>query len=150
MLQFRDSFRPPTGHLKYKVFRKGILIEDVDDHNLIVIGSQVTHAHLLGGDVANRSLTQFGVGTNATPEVFGNTTLVTPYYNALAVPTYPAPNQVSFAFGLGPADTEAFGMAISEFGLLTGGTLLYSRRTRTQPLNFAADISFTGVWVISF
>jgi hypothetical protein len=143
-----DSFRPPTGRLSYAVFRKGEVIEEVDDHNLIVVGSQVTHAHLLGGDTANRSLTQIGFGTSGTTEVFANTALTGVYKNNLAAPTYPASNQVSFGFAL--ASTEANGMAILEFGLYTAGGLLYSRRTRTQALNKLSDISLSGTWVISF
>ena len=148
VLRFRDRLKPPTGHLHYQVFRDEQLIEEVDDHNLIVIGSQPTHARLLGGDVVNRSLTQIGFGTNGTPEAFGNAALTGAYVNNLQAPTYPASNQVSFGFGLGT--TEANGIAISEFGLLTAGGTLYSRRTRALPLNKASDITLAGTWVISF
>ncbi|RKP44688.1 hypothetical protein D7S86_27035 [Pararobbsia silviterrae] len=132
------------------MFRKGALIEEFDDHNLIVIGSQATHAHLLGGDVANRSLTQIGFGTNATAEVFANAALTGAYMNSLGTPTYPATNEVSFPFSLGSADVNAFGLSISEFGLLTAGGVLYARRTRALPLNFNSDLSLSGTWVISF
>lgn len=144
----RDSARPPTGHLSYKVFRHGELIEEVDDHNLIVIGSQVTHAHLLGGDTANRSVTQIGFGINGTPEAFSNNALTSAYVNNLQAPTYPASNQVSFGFALGT--TEANGIAIMEFGLLTTGGVLYSRRTRAQALNKQSDITLSGTWIITF
>lgn len=145
---FRDSFRAPTGRLSYKVYRKGAVIEEFDDHNLIVVGSQVTHAHLLGGDVTNRSLTQIGFGTNGTTEAFANTALTGAYVNNLAAPTYPASNQVSFGFSL--ASTEANGLAIMEFGLLTAGGVLYARRTRSSALNKQSDISLSGTWIISF
>lgn len=98
----RDSFRPPKGRLSYKVFREDQVIEEVDDRNLIVVGSQVTHAHLLGGDTSNRSVTLFGVGTNGTASVFANTTLTGSYVNSLGSPTYPATNEVSFPFRLRP------------------------------------------------
>lgn len=138
----------PRGVLAYQVFKKGVLVEEVEDHNLIVIGSQVTHAHMLGGDFANRNLTQIGFGTNGAAAAFANTSLTGAYVNALAAPTYPASNQVSFAFGL--ATTEANGLAILEFGLLTAGNVLYARKIRTTPLNKDLDVSLTGSWLISF
>lgn len=143
-----DQFFRPTGWLRYKVFRCGELIEEFDDHNLIVVGSQVTHAHLLGGDVTNRSITQMGFGTNGTPEAFSNTALTNAYVNSTQAPTYPQTNQVSFGFSLGT--NEANGLAIMEFGLLTAGNVLYARRTRTTALNKQSDVTVTGTWVISF
>ncbi|MFM0165651.1 hypothetical protein PQR39_35115 [Paraburkholderia sediminicola] len=150
-MRFLDRYeKGPTGLFVLDVFRDGKLIEHYEDKNLVVIGSQPTHAALLGGNVTNQSVTKFGVGTNATAPVFGNTSLTGQYANAITQVTYPASNQVQFAFALGSADSPAFGMAISEFGLLTGIGTLYARKTRSTPLNFASDIAFSGTWTISF
>lgn len=46
-----------------RVYRRGELIEVFEEKNLIVIGSQQAHAKLLGGDVANQSVTRVGFGT---------------------------------------------------------------------------------------
>ena len=146
MILIRDSLqRQPTGVLSYNVYREGKLIEEVVDNNLIVIGSQFAHAQLLGGAFTGNNATTFGVGTNATAAAFGNTALTGAYTNSLAAPTYPASNQVSFAFGL--SSTEANGMAISEFGLITGAGNLYARKVRSSPLNKLSDISLTGTLV---
>jgi hypothetical protein len=146
-----DRFkRGPTGLFALNVFRDDEIIERYEDKNLVVIGSQQAHAKLLGGSVAGQSVTQFGVGTNATAPVFGNTTLTGQYANAITGVTYPATNQVQFSFSLGAADAAAYGMAISEFGLLTEIGALYARKVRSTPLNFASDISLTGSWTISF
>jgi hypothetical protein len=148
-IRLRDSLqRLPSGLLCYRVYVSDELVEEVEDHNLIVIGSQITHAHLLGGDVTGRSVTQIGFGTNGTTEVFGNTALTGAYVNNVAAPTYPASNQVSFGFALGTS--EANGIAISEFGLLTTGGVLYSRKTRALPLNKGPDVTLAGTWVISY
>lgn len=148
-MRFLDQYeKGPSGLLVYDVYQRGELIEHVEDHNLIVVGSQGVHAALLGGNVANNSVTQFGVGTNSAAPVFGNTTLTGQYLNGITQVTYPAANQVQFAFALG--STEANGMAISEFGLLTAAGVLYARKTRSTPLNKASDISFQGTWTISF
>lgn len=138
----------PSGVLTYRVYRRGQLIEEVKDSNLIVIGSQVTHAHLLGGDVTGNSVTRMGFGTNGAAPVFGNTALTGAYTNGLAAPTYPASNQVSFPFAL--STLEANGMAIAEFGLLTTSGTLYARKTRASALNKDTDITLSGTWVITF
>ncbi|KLU21977.1 hypothetical protein EOS_33080 [Caballeronia mineralivorans PML1(12)] len=146
-----DRFKKgPTGLFVLDIYRAGKLIEHFEEKNLIVIGSQQTHALLLGGSVTGQSVTQFGIGTNATAPVFGNTTLTGQYANAITGVSYPAMNEVQFAFAMGSADTPAFGMAISEFGLLTTVGTLYARKARSAPLNFASDISLSGTWVISF
>lgn len=148
----KDFPRAPTGHFHLEAFERGRLIEIVDEHNLIVVGSQSIHAHLLGGAVTNQSVTQIGYGTNGTAPVFGNTALTGQYAKALDSVAYPNTNQVQFNFslGVGGTDTGAYGLAISEFGLLTPVGTLYARKTRSAPLNFNSDISFTGAWTISF
>ena len=148
-LSLRDDLeRKPRGDIYLEVFRRGELIEVFEEKNLIVVGSQSAHAHLLGGDVTGQSVTQIGFGTNAVAPVFGNTALTSAYTKALDGHSYPATNQVQFAFSLGTA--EANGVAISEFGLLTAGGALYSRKTRTAPLNKDTDITLAGTWTISF
>jgi hypothetical protein len=148
-LSLRDDFeRKPTGDFYLEVRRRGELIEVVDEKNLIVIGSQQAHAKLLGGDVTGQSVTQIGFGTGAVAPVFGNTSLTGAYTKALDGHSYPATNQVQFAFSLG--STEANGVAISEFGLLTAGGALYARKTRTLPLNKDTDLTLSGTWTINF
>jgi hypothetical protein len=148
-VHLQDNFgKRPTGRLAYGVYRRGVLIDEVDDENLIVIGSQFIQAQLLGGTVANNSLTKIGFGTSGAATTFANTALTAAYVNALAAPLYPASNQVSFAFAL--AVTEANGLAISEFGLLSTAGLLYARKNRSAPIAKDTDISLAGTWVISF
>jgi len=152
-MRFLDSFKKgPTGFftLEVRERKSGKLIERFKEKNLIVIGSQPTHAALLGGNVTNNSVTKMGFGTNGTTPIFGNTTLTGQYQNAIVAATYPLSNQVSFQFQLGNTDPGADGMAISEFGLFTTAGILYARKVRATPLNFNSDISLTGSWIISF
>jgi hypothetical protein len=144
----KDRLLAPTGHFLLKVYRKGILIDKMDEKNLIVVGSQAAHAHLLGGDVANRSVTQISYGTSGTGPVFGNTTITSPYTKALDSVIYPASNQVQFNFSLGAGEDNP--QAILEFGLLTAGNVLYARKVRSAALNKDTDVSLTGSWTISF
>lgn len=148
MLSFKDFAKAPSGLFVLDVFRRGKLIEHFEEKNLIVDSSKQIHSHLLGGDVTNNSVTKFGVGTNGTAPAGGNTSLTGSFVKAVDGASYPATNQVRFAFSLSTA--EANGIAILEFGLLTGSTVLYARKVRSVALNKAADLSLSGTWTISF
>ena len=149
MLNFIDSqLDAPSGRLVLNVFRGSELVEVFDEQNLIVVGSKQTHARLLGGDTANRPVTKFGVGTSGTAPAAGNMALTGPFVKAIDSVEYPASNQVKFNFSLTSA--EANGMAILEFGLLTGGDVLYARKVREAALNKDSDISISGSWTITF
>lgn len=144
-----DHFdRAPTGDFRLEVYRRGLLIEVFEEKNLIVANSKLIHARLLGGDVANRSVTQIGFGTNPAAPTSGNTALTDAYLKGIDTVSYPLDNQVRFAFSLGTA--EANGKAISEFGLLTAGSMLYARKVRAAPLNKESDLTFAGTWTINF
>lgn len=140
--------KAPTGRFRLEIYRRGTLIEVFEENNLIVDNSKQIHAHLLGGDVTNRSVTQIGFGTNPTAPVGGNTALTGAYVKTIDLVTYPATNQVNFAFSLGTS--EAQGLAISEFGLITAGNMLYARKVRSLPLNKDVDLTLAGSWLISF
>lgn len=148
MQAFKDTLEAPRGHFLLKVYRRGLLADVVDKPNLIVDGSKLIHAKLLGGSVVNNSVTTIGFGTNGTAPAGGNTTLTAPFTKLLDSVTYPASNQVTFNFSL--ASGEDNGQAIMEFGLLTGSGALYARVVRASAINKAADISFAGSWTISF
>lgn len=147
-MQLNDKADAPSGHFVLDIFRGGKLIEHFEEKNLIVDGSKQIHARLLGGDVTNRSVTQFAVGTNGTAPAGGNTTITGAFAKAVDNVTYPLVNQVQFAFSL--AAGEANGMAILEFGLLTAAGALYARKVRAAALNKDADISLSGTWTITF
>jgi hypothetical protein len=138
----------PRGVFSLKVFRRGVLVDEMLDRNLIVNGSKLIHAQLLGGAVTGNSMAQIGYGTGILAPVVGNTGLTAPYMKALDGVTYPASNEVSFAFSL--ASAEDNGMAIGEFGLFSTLGALYARKTRSAALNKDTDISLSGTWTIVF
>ena len=139
---------PKSGHFSLKVFRGGELIDVIDEPNLIVDGSKQAHARLIGGDVANRSITQIAFGTSGTAPASGNTAITGAFTKDIDGVSYPASNQVSFEFSLLSAENN--GMAIMEFGLLTEGGVLYARKVRASALNKDTDLSFSGAWTITF
>lgn len=147
-MQLSDYSKAPSGLFVLDIFRNGKLIEHFEEKNLIVDNSKQMHAKMLGGSVANQSVTQFGVGTNGTAPVGGNTALTGAFLKAIDGVTYPATNQVQFAFSL--STTEANGMALLEFGLFTPTNVLYARKVRTAALNKDVDLTINGSWTISF
>ncbi len=148
MIELIDTVeRRPEGILTLQIFRKGVLIEEVGC-NLVVDLSKQQLARLIGGDVANRSITKIGFGTSGTAPAAGNTSLTDAYVKALGAVTYPATNSVQFAFTLGTS--EANGKSIQEFGLFTNGDVLFARKTRAGAIVKDSDLSLSGTWRINF
>lgn len=148
MIIFNDAIGRPEGIFTLNVFRGGKLIETYEDKNLVVDLSKQQLARLIGGDVTNRSITKIGFGTNGTAPAAGNTTLTDAYVKLLGGVSYPATNSVEFAFTLGT--TEANGKSIMEFGLFTGGDVLFARKTRLGAIVKDSDLSLAGSWRINF
>lgn len=146
-VQLSDSAQAPSGRFKLTVFRRGILVEEIDEPNLIVNLSKGIHAQLLGGNFAGNNVSVIGFGTNGTAPAAANTSLTGAYTKALDGVSYGA-GAVTFAFSL--LATEANGLAIQEFGLITASGALYARKTRSRVLNKDSDFAFTGTWTITF
>jgi hypothetical protein len=140
------------GTLNYKVFRhvgdRKVLIEEFEDHNLIVNVARVQMAHLTAGDYAQRRVKQIAFGTNGTPPAVTDTSIANPYYKDMDGFEYPEGGKVRFRWSL--SISEANGKAISEFGLFVENGGLYARRVRQSPLNKESDISLEGTWTIEF
>jgi hypothetical protein len=124
------------------------LIETFEDRNLIVNLARVSMAHLIAGDVAQRSMLSIAFGTNGNAPTVDDTDITNPYIKNLGSVVYPKIGQVRFAWNL--TTSEANGKAIMEFGLLTADGNLFCRRTRTTPINKESDISLEGTWTIIF
>lgn len=147
-MKFVDEKIPLSGHFLLKVYRRGLLVDEMDEPNLIVTSSKATLARLLGGDTTNRSVTKIGFGTSGTAPVVGNTGLTSPFVKAISSVTYPVAGDVQFNYALGSG--EANGLAIMEFGLFTAGDVLIARKVRSSALNKDSDLSLTGSWTLSF
>jgi hypothetical protein len=145
-----DHSRQTRGILKYTVFRNGIPIEDVEEHNLIVTVGRTQMARLLAGELTGRNITKISFGTNGTPPALADTMITNPYTKNMNGFSYPAAGQVQFNWNLTTA--EANGKAILEFGLICADTTLFSRRIREsgKPINKESDISLEGQWTIIF
>src|SRR5258708_4353714 len=147
-IKLADFVPGPTGIMTLNVYRRGLLIERSVLKNLVVTASKAPLANLLGGNVANNSVTTIGYGTGTAAPVIGNTGLTSPFTKAVDAVTYPAAGQVSFAFSL--ATVEDNGVALSQFGLFSRAGALVSLLVSASPLNKLSDISLAGTWVITF
>lgn len=135
------------GEFKMKVLDvNGNVLEEYEELNVIVTVGRGQLARLLGGDVTNRSITKIGFGTNGTVADVGDTALSgPPFIKNVGAVTYPDPTSVMFAWTLGTS--EGNGLVIQEFGLLTAGLTLFSRKQRDS-ITKNSSISLSGTWKI--
>lgn len=152
-----DQVKMPTGVLVLDIFKHGerigrwrrkYLLERWDGKNLIVNGAKTQLAHLLGGDTTGRPVTKIGFGTNGAAPNVSNTALTGAFVKNTGTATYPTSTQVQFPFTL--LTSEANGLSIIEFGLLSTDNTLFSRRVRGSAIVKDNTISFSGTWTISF
>jgi hypothetical protein len=142
--------RPLKGILRYTVFKNGVPIEDVEEHNLIVTAGRTQMAHLLAGDLTGKQVTKIAFGTSGTAPALSDTQITNAFTKNLLGSSYPAAGQVKFNWNLTTA--EANGKAVLEFGLICADTTLFSRRIREsgKPINKESDTSLEGDWTIIF
>ncbi|MDR1127700.1 MAG: hypothetical protein LBL20_00165 [Treponema sp.] len=136
------------GVFRMRIYRRGTLIEYYEDHNLIVDGARAAMTRLIAGNGTGKNLNRIAFGTNGDMSVPGDTSITSPFTKSFDRVSYPASNQVEFAWSL--ATTEANGKAISEFGLLCVDGSLFARKNRGKPINKDSDIAIDGQWVIIF
>ena len=146
--RFIDRPPPVKGILRYTVLKNGIPIEQVEDHNLIVNGARIQIAHFVAGDFAGRHIKKIAFGTNGTLPTLADTLITNAFTKDVLGFSYPEDGQVQFDWDL--LSVEANGLAIMEFGLLTAGLELFSRRIRERPLYKETDISLEGQWILTF
>lgn len=145
-LRLRDH-QDMTGILELNVYRGGELIDGFRDENLIVNGARDMLARLIAGDESGEAVTRIGFGSGSSPASPDDTSLTGAYVRDLTGHSYPEAGQVRFSFSL--ATSEANGIAIREFGLITASGQLFSRKVRGV-IEKNDDISFQGSWTIIF
>ncbi|MDR0637588.1 MAG: hypothetical protein LBG27_01575 [Spirochaetaceae bacterium] len=139
---------PLKGTLRYTVFKNGVPVERAEEPNLIVNGARLQMARLIAGDVAQRSVNRISVGTNGAAPTVADMEITGAFTKEVAGFAYPADGQVQVNWKL--LVSEANGMAIREFGLLTADGTLFARRIRANPIYKESDISIEGEWIIIF
>jgi hypothetical protein len=136
------------GIFEMTVYKSGMPIEKVFDDNLIVNIAKEQMAHLVSGETPGRFITQIAFGTNNADPAPADTVITGQWSKLILGHSFPENGRVRFDWLLGV--TENNGMAIREFGLLTGDGRLFARKTRMNPINKESDISIEGNWTIIF
>jgi hypothetical protein len=164
MVRFEDSCAL-QGQLCYAVRRRGKAIEEFNDGNMVMTAGRVAIARLFAGSAGGHGY-YVGVGDGGDPpnpeqEGLTNQRLVKAWKVGHAAATVedgiakwvesaePTPN-VRLDFLLGESDAN--GLSIREFGLLTFDGALFARRTRPggKAIEKDQDLTIEGYWIIRF
>jgi len=156
-----------SGFIQVKAWKRGRLLWTLERENLIVTAGKTPVAKLIGGTVSNESVTAIGFGSGTTAPAITDTDLgATPaYYKALGTVTFPAAQQVQFAWSLsGSSDSGAVGMNVQEVALFcnTGAVSLpITRPSGAAPAmtmfahqlfplgTIGAGTNYTATWLIT-
>lgn len=146
-MNLSDQSNLPEGTLEIAVFKNGKLFDFFRDRNLVVNDARGSLAELVAGDGAGSVIRKIGFGVSDTPADPDDESLTSAYVRALNGHSYPEPGKVRFEFSLNTS--EANGITIREFGLITESNRLFSRKVRGG-IEKNDDISLEGVWTITF
>jgi ABC-type uncharacterized transport system ATPase subunit len=141
------DFVTMRGDFRLVVKKNGVVIEEYEDHNMIMNVAKDAMAKLIGGNGSGKTVTKIGFGTNGSGPSPADTALTGSYSKNVASISYPVTGQAQFNWLL--TTTEANGMSIKEFGLICGDATLFARKTRGA-IEKQDDISLDGSWTIIF
>lgn len=147
MQETRERF-PMTGILRITVRKGGEVVEEWEDHNLIVNGARNQAARLFAGNGENRAIAKIAFGTSGTAPAVTDTEITDAYTKAVSGFSFPDVGQVQTNWELGTSENN--GMAIMEFGLLSADGTLLCRKVRENPIYKESDISIEGHWTWIF
>ena len=139
---------PVKGIFKMTVRKNGKVIEEYEDHNLIVNGARNQAARMFAGDVTGRSIKSIAFGTSGTAPVVTDTAITGAYTKDVEGFSYPDMGQIQTNWELGTNENN--GMALMEFGLLSADGTLLCRKVRENPIYKESDISIEGHWTWIF
>jgi hypothetical protein len=145
-IQFRETAPPVRGEFRMRVFRRGALIEEYRDHNLIVNEARNVVAMHLSGECEGKHLSRIAFGTNGNIPIPDDTVITSPFTKPVLSVSLLENFQLEFKWNL--LSGEANGKHIIEFGLLCADGTLFARRVRSEAIPKEADISLEGEWII--
>lgn len=138
------------GTLAYRVRRRGRIVEDVVDANLVMDLPRNLLAQLVAGDIDGLSpINRIGFDTNATAAAGDDDELgVGSYLKAITGHTIPLTGKLVLAWSL---DTdEGNGTSIAAFALVCADDTLFSRRARSGVIEKDEDVDLEGTWTVQF
>ena len=149
----QDSTPKCRGEFKIEVRRKGKIIDEWADHNLVVNCGRCRLAELAAGFSTN-SITQIGLGSGSDAEAEEDTELQDQQLFPLENISVDG-RDAKFEFKIG--ESQANGLSIREFVLFTSDDVMFSHRVRRDSnsgkvgvIDKFPDIEIVGYWLLHF
>ncbi len=136
-----------SGVLEMDIYRKGILVEHVVEHNLVVDGGRQRLAQLIAGKSAT-PVTKIGFGTAGSVPKLSDDALTEPFLKNIDSATVAGADAV-FKWTL--TETEPpDGMNIREFGLFADDNIMITRLVRARVIGKDVDMVIDGTYTLHF
>lgn len=145
MLAFHDM-HACSGEFHIEVRRRGKVVDEFGDHNLVVDSGRTRLAELAAGK-SDRYITQIGVGSGHEAEDGGDTILENQQLFPLSSSSVDG-RDARFDFVIG--ENDANGLAIREFGLFCSDNTMFTHRVRHGVIEKENDIELHGYWILHF
>lgn len=141
------------GEFYIEVRKRGKVIDEFADHNLVVDAGRCRLADLAAGK-STVAITQIGLGSGSELEDETDTELTEQQLFPLSNITVDG-RDAKFEFII--AESEANGLSIREFGLFCADNTMFSHRVRRDEssgkigvIDKMSDIEIRGYWIIHF
>lgn len=152
-LAFEDAPQKTRGEFHIEIRRKGKLVDEFHDHNLVVNTGRCRLAELAAGK-SGKYITQIGVGSGDSVEDEADTELQDQQLFDLTAASVDG-RDAKFEFVIG--EDEANGLDIREFGLFCADGTMFSHRVRRNEetgkvsvIGKDVDIELRGYWILHF
>ncbi len=149
-MRLEDKTYPVTGEIHLEVCRDKKIINQIDDHNLVVDAGRKRLAALAAGKVGSYTesyITHIGLGSGSTEESINDTKLENQQLFPLtSVEINGRDVQCNFFI----ANNEAVGLSIRELGLFCTDGTMFSHRVRQGVIEKYEDIELKGYWILHF
>lgn len=149
-MRIEDNTQPLTGEIYAKIYKRGKVIEEIDDHNLVVDIGRKRLAELAAGKVSsytNSYISHIGLGSGNLTESVNDTELTDQQLFPLtSVEVNGRDVQCNFFI----ANDEAVGLSIHELGLFCTDGTMFSHRVREGVIEKFDDIEIRGYWILHF
>jgi hypothetical protein len=155
------KMRRPIGIVRFRLLERGRVACEYQGRNLFVNAGLPALAALLGGDTTGEFAAAVGFGTGSNVPTLTDTALTAPaYYKALDGHSEDGAGGLTLNWSLTTGDTGADGITIQELAIFanhgstglpgtTAPSPMLARKT-IAPIVFAAGMSITGTWTLTF
>lgn len=153
IISIEDDIAKVSGDIHLQIYRKGHLIDTVDDHNLVVDAGRQRLAELITGQ-SSSIINQVGFGSSSNEESGNDTEL----QDQLLFPLRPIEiggitskvEGLDAIFYFTLEEHEAVGLSIRELGLFCDDDCMFSHRVRRGEIFKDSDIAIKGTWTLHF